>query len=305
MVAQATATTKGGLTGADLFPLAVMLIWAGNTIVTKAAAGAIEPASISFYRWLIALVALTPFVALAVWRNRAAALAVWRQLFALAMLGMVIYQCLAYVAAETTTAVNMGVLVALMPLVSVLLASVLAAERLRPRAVIGGLVSLLGLVFLAARGDLSELLRHGFHIGDLLMIGAIVANSLYGVLLKRWSLTLPMWQQLWWQIFFAVIVLLPIWLASDVSPITAASLPLVLFAALPTSLLAPFLWMMAIRKLGAAHSALYINLMPVLVAALAWLLLGEALQVYHLFGGGLALAGVAIGVGGGQATPRK
>lgn len=37
-----------------LAPLLTMLIWAGNTVVTKAASGVIEPASISFYRWLIA-----------------------------------------------------------------------------------------------------------------------------------------------------------------------------------------------------------------------------------------------------------
>jgi EamA-like transporter family. len=291
---------KPGLTAAGLYPLATMLIWSGNTIVTKASAGVIEPASISFYRWLIAFLVLTPFVAASVWRHRAVALASLPKLFVLGMLGMVIYQCLAYVAAETTTAVNMGVLVASMPLISVLLASALAAERLTSRAVVGGMVSLVGLVFLAARGDLRELARSGVHVGDVLMIIAIVANSLYAVLLRRWSLTLtlPMWPQLWWQIAFAVLVLFPLWLFSDISPITVASLPLVLFAALPTSLLAPFLWMQAIRRLGAARSSLYINLLPIFVAALAWLLLGEALQAYHILGGGLALIGVAVGVGG-------
>lgn len=293
-----TMTERAGIATAGLYPLATMLIWSGNTIVTKASAGVIEPASISFYRWLIAFLVLTPFVAASVWRHRAVAFASLPKLFVLGMLGMVIYQCLAYVAAETTTAVNMGVLVASMPLISVLLASALAAERLTSRAVIGGMVSLVGLVFLAARGDLRELARSGVHVGDVLMIIAIVANSLYAVLLRRWSLTLPMWPQLWWQIAFAVLVLFPLWLFSDISPITVASLPLVLFAALPTSLLAPFLWMQAIRRLGAARSSLYINLLPIFVAALAWLLLGEALQAYHILGGGLALIGVAVGVGG-------
>ncbi|AJG17188.1 hypothetical protein RK21_05680 [Pseudomonas plecoglossicida] len=33
-----------------LFPLTAILIWAGNTVVTKMSAGAIHPAEIGFYR---------------------------------------------------------------------------------------------------------------------------------------------------------------------------------------------------------------------------------------------------------------
>ena len=54
-----------------LLPLLATMIWAGNTIVSKLSAGAIEPAAISFYRWLIALIALTPFMLPRVWALRA------------------------------------------------------------------------------------------------------------------------------------------------------------------------------------------------------------------------------------------
>jgi len=45
-------------------------------------------------------------------------------------LGMGMYQGLAYQAAKSTSAINMGVVVALMPLMSALLASFFAGERL-------------------------------------------------------------------------------------------------------------------------------------------------------------------------------
>lgn len=279
-----------------LIPLLTMLIWAGNTIVTKASAGLIEPASIAFYRWLIALVLLTPFVMRGLWTNRRVALRLWPKLAVLGMLGMVVYQSLAYEAAKTTTALNMGLLAALMPLISILLASAFAGERLSRSRILGGILSLLGVVYLISHGDPVRLLVGGLHIGDALMIVAIVANSFYGVLLRRWALPLPMWQQIWCQIAVATAFLLPLWLLSDISPVTADNLPLILFAAIPTSLLAPFCWMIAVRELGAARSALYINLLPLLVAALAWLLLGETLAFFHLVGGGMALVGVAIGM---------
>lgn len=282
--------------GGAFAPAATVLIWSGNTIVTKAASGVIAPGSIAFYRWALALLVLLPFVGPAAWRGRAVALRHWKKLAALGALGMVIYQSLAYVAAASTTAVNMGVILALMPLFSTLLASIFAAERLTLMRVVGGVVSLGGLVYLTTRGRPISLVTGGIHAGDGLMLIAVLANALYGVMLKRWPLPLTTWQQLFWQIFFSTLMLLPIWLLGPISPVTPASLPLVLYAAIPTSLAAPFLWMVGVRELGAARAALFINLLPVAVALLAWSILGEQLHAYHFVGGAIALLGVSLGL---------
>jgi drug/metabolite transporter (DMT)-like permease len=279
-----------------LAPLAAVLIWSGNTVVTKAASGVIAPGSIAFYRWALALLIFAPFVARSAWRNRVAAAAVWKQLLALSLLGMVAYQSLAYVAAQTTTAANMGIIIALMPLCSSLLASLFSGERLTIAGILGAILSIAGLVYLIARGDLAGLARSGIHPGDGLMLLAVLSNSLYSVLLKRWSMTLSLWQQLFWQIVFATIILFPIWLLGPISPITAANLPLILYAAIPTSLLAPFLWMRGISLLGAARASITINILPVAVALLAWLILGEQLHAYHYIGGGVCLLGVILGL---------
>lgn len=53
-----------------LFPLLAVVIWSANTVVSKAAAGTIDPAAISFYRWVVAALALTPFCLAGVWRQR-------------------------------------------------------------------------------------------------------------------------------------------------------------------------------------------------------------------------------------------
>ncbi|MQB42125.1 DMT family transporter [Rhizobium sp. ICMP 5592] len=284
------------MTSATLAPLLTVLIWSGNTVVTKAAAGVISPGSISFYRWLLAFLILLPFIGPAAWRNRALLGQYWLKIATLGALGMVIYQSLAYEAAKTTSAVNMGVIVALMPLLSTLLAGVLAGERLTAASIAGGVISLIGLVYLTSQGHPAALLSGGFHIGDGLMIVAVLSNSLYGVMLKRWAMPLPIWQQLFWQIGFSTILLIPVFLIGDISPITSANLPLILYAAIPTSLLAPLCWMIGIQKLGAARTSLLINLLPIVVAALAWAVLGEQLHSYHAIGGALALIGVGIGL---------
>ena len=284
------------VTAAGLAPLLTVLIWSGNTIVTKASAGVISPGSISFYRWLLAFLVLLPFVGRAAWRTRSLLRQHWLKLAILGALGMVIYQSLAYEAAKTTSAVNMGVMIALMPLLSTFFASLLAGERLSASSLAGGAISLIGLIYLTSQGDPTRLINGGFHIGDGLMIIAVLSNALYGVMLKRWAMPIPIWQQLFWQIGFSTLLLIPVFLMGDISPVTTANLPLILYAAIPTSLVAPLCWMIGIQKLGASRTSLLINLLPIVVAALAWALLGEQLHSYHAIGGALALIGVGLGL---------
>lgn len=281
---------------ASLLLLLPIAIWSGNVIVTKMTIGVLAPVSISFYRWLLAFLVLIPILGPAVWqRKRIVARHAW-QILTLSALGMVIYQGLSYEAARTTSALNMGIILALMPLVSVFLAFLVAAQRPSPRCLFGGVVSLIGLIYLAAKGRPSALAQESLHVGDALMLAAVTANALYGVLLQRWAIPLGAWHLLFCQIGFAVLMLLPFWLAGPASPIDARGLPLIAYAAIPASLLAPAFWMMGIRRFGTGRSSLSLNLLPLVVAALAWMLLGEDLHAYHVVGGALALFGIAIGM---------
>lgn len=276
----------------SIFPLLSVLIWTGNTLVTKMAAGAIQPAAITFYRWLLAGLVLTPFVLAGVWRHRAVVAKHWPRLAFLGLLGMGMYQGLAYEAAKTTSATNMGVAAALMPLFSAMLASLFAGEAITGSRLGGAGLSLLGLLVLGSHGDPAGLLHGGAHVGDLLILLAVASNALYGVLLKRWAVPLSTWQQLYVQIGFGVLMLLPFWWLAPSSPITAHNLPLVLYAGIPASIGAPFFWMKGIQRLGPARASLFMNLLPVFVALAAFGLLGEQLHGYHAVGGLLALTGV-------------
>ncbi len=276
----------------SVYPLSAVLIWTGNTLVTKMAAGAIEPAAITFYRWLLAGSVLTPFLLRTVWLQRTIVAAHWPKLAFLGFLGMGMYQGLAYEAAKTTSAINMGVVVALMPLMSTLLASLFAGEAITSSRIGGASLSLAGLVFLSTHGHPGELLNGAAHLGDAIMLIAVASNALYGVLLKRWAVPLSTWQQLYVQIGFGVLVILPFWWLAPASPVTAQSAPLILYAGIAASIGAPFCWMSGIKKLGPARASLFMNLLPIFVALAASTFLGEELHSFHAVGGLLALAGV-------------
>nr|WP_290700303.1 DMT family transporter [Halomonas sp. UBA3074] len=275
-------------------PLATVLIWSGNMTINQLSVGAIAPSSIAFLRWLLALAVMTPFVLPAVLRHRVEIRRQWPKLALLGLLGMGLWQGLAYVAAETTTATNMGILAAMVPLLTVLLSALILREPPTLGGVLGGVLAFVGVTVLLGRGNPLSLLQLQVALGDALMVVAATCYALYGVMLKRWSMNLPPWVMLYAQVCFAVLILLPPYLMGPMTPIDGQNIGLILYAGIPASVITTFLWMRAVRQIGANQSSIFINLMPLFSAVIAMIFLGERVAGFHFAGGLLILAGVIM-----------
>ncbi|MGN8548259.1 DMT family transporter [Bradyrhizobium sp. 13971] len=285
-----------------LYPFVAIVLWAGNVIVSRLSAHTIGPQAITFYRLLVAVLLMSPFVARGAWRNRHA---IWQHLGPLAILGflaMCLFQSLSYLAAETTTATNMAVFTALTPLLTVALSAALLGEPPTLGMICGAPLSFAGLVYLVSGGDLSSLLQNGVHAGDALMLLAAIVYALYGVLLKRWNLPITGWQSTYMQALCALAVMFPAFLATPAAlrQVNAETWPLIIYAGALASVVLPFLWIRGVAQLGPNRCAIFMNLLPVLTAAAAIVMLGEPVRPFHVIGGGLALLGVACA----QALPQ-
>ncbi|KPB94335.1 Membrane protein [Pseudomonas syringae pv. maculicola] len=276
------------------FPLITVLIWAVNTAVTKASAGVIFPAEIGFYRWALAGLLFTPFMIKPVWANRAAIKPLLGKIFVLAVLGTAMYQSLAYFAAGLTTATNMGIIQSLVPMMALGLSIACLGNHLTSGALLGAILSFAGVVVVVSAGNPAQLIEHGVNRGDAMVLVAAASYAVYSTLLKKWQLRLPPLQLLYVQILLAILVLLPPFILSSKTGLNASNIPMVLYAAIPTSMLAPWLWMTAIMRLGPSRTTLFFNLMPIATALIAAATLGEQLALYHLFGGALTLCGVVL-----------
>jgi drug/metabolite transporter (DMT)-like permease len=277
-----------------LYPLLTVFIWAGNNVITKAAAGRIFPAEIGFYRWVLAGILFTPFLLRPVLKNWPIIKPNLTKIALLAVLGMAIYQSLAYFAATITSATNMGIILSLVPIVTLAMSIITLGNRLTMGALMGAILSFIGVLFVVSQGSLAILLAHGVNMGDLMMLIATTAYAIYSTLLKKWKLGLPPLQLLYLQILVAIVVLLPLFLLSQKTGLNLSNIPLVLYACIPTSMLAPLLWMKAISVLGPSRTTLFFNLIPLLTALIASVALGEQLALYHLLGGVLTLSGVIM-----------
>ncbi|EHH2568703.1 DMT family transporter [Vibrio parahaemolyticus] len=277
-----------------LLPFFTVMIWGGNSIVNKMAASTIEPSAMSFYRWFVAMVLLTPFCLPAVIKKRHVIRPYLTKLAFLALLGMVLNQSLGYYAGLTTTASNMALITSLVPLISVFLSVPLLGKSVSMLSIVGGVISLGGLAFMLGHGDVTYFLHQDMTQGDSLMLLAALVYAAYCVLLKRWKMPFNSLTLVYMQGFFSVIMLTPLWLSSEQLLPSQEALPLIAYAGIAASIFAPLMWVKAIDLIGADSSAMFMNLMPVVSVALASTLLGEEIHVYHIIGGLMVISGVIL-----------
>ena len=279
-----------------LYPLAAMLLWAGNVVVSKLAAASIAPTAITFYRLVLVLLVMTPFVARPLWRNRVAIRRHWWQLALCGLMAMALFQSLSYRAAESTTATNMAIVTALAPLMTAILSVLLLGEQLTLGMAFGGVLSFCGLLYLVGRGDMLVLLHEGMHAGDALMLLACLIFALYGVLLRRWRLAVPAWQSIYCQAWAALLCMLPFFLRlpAGSAPLNGATLPLIAYAGIGSSIVLSYLWIEGVKLLGPNRCSIFVNLLPILTALLAIVWLHDTLHAFHLIGGGVSLLGVLL-----------
>ena len=275
-------------------PIFATLIWAGNTIVTKLSADVFNPMEISFYRWLLAFILLTPIVVGKVNASWSEIINQLPRLIVLGLLGGVAYPCIAYYAAFYTSATNMGIIQAAMPVMSMFLAVVIFNSRFKLLSVVGILISITGVIIVVTKGNVNYFSNAGINIGDLLMVLATFSFALYSFFLQKWKMKMPVLLSVYLQAIVASLILFPIYLFSAKHQVSLHSFSFVLYAGIAASILAPLVWMMGIVKLGSDRVSVFFNLVPVFTTFLAIVLLKEPVDTVVIVGGLISISGLVI-----------
>jgi drug/metabolite transporter (DMT)-like permease len=279
------------------------LFWAGNAVMARALHHLLPPATMSFWRWVLALLLLFPFVMRPMYEQRALLRANWVRLGLLGVLGVGCYNTFLYAALQTTTATNGVLISAITPLLIVLIGRVLFGVRMTRRQQVGILLSIAGVVGIVSRGDIAVLAQVDFNHGDLLLVGGALTWALYTVLLRWRPDGIDTLTFLGATVVGGIVLLiLPLYLvelASGRAAVwnAATGAGMVYFAVFP-SILAYLFWNRGVRQVGANRAGLFLYLIPVFGIALAVTLLGERLDLFHLIGAALIFTGIAISTTG-------
>jgi drug/metabolite transporter (DMT)-like permease len=271
------------------------LFWSGNFIVGRALREDVDPLTLNFARWLIALAILAPFV----WRDVVATSHVmrreWRLILGLGATGIAAFQTLVYVALQSTAATNALLTLSLTPIAILAGAVMIGTEQPAPRQLAGALVSILGAAILITRGDIA-IAAAGFNAGDLWMLLGVAIFATYSLLLRRRPTDLPAGVALAGSIAVALVLLAPLMIlhgGTGLAAFKSASVLLGLaYVAAFASVAAFLFWTYGVSQLGPTRSGQFIHLMPVFGAALAAGVLGEMPTLPQVIGGALVLLGI-------------
>ncbi len=272
------------------------LFWAGNTIAGRVAIGEVSPMAVVFLRWVFVCILLLAFY----WRQMREHWPVlrrhWLQLTLMASFGFTAFNSLFYVAAHSTTAINLGIIQGSMPVFVLVGSIVYLRAKVAALQALGVALTLLGVVMIAVQGELGRLAELQINPGDGMMILACVFYAAYAVTLRNRPKVPGI-------VFFTALsvvamltslpaVLVEIAQGTVLWPRSAEGWLIVGYIAVFPSFLAQLFFMRGIELIGPERSGVFINLVPIFAAILAVVLLSEPFHLYH----GLALALVLGGI---------
>ena len=283
------------------------LVWAGNAIVARSLAGHVPPIGLAFWRWTLGALIVLPIAWEHVRRDLPAMRANWRIMLALSALGIALFNTGLYLAAQTTSALNIVMLQTAIPVLIVLMGFLIFRETVTLAQVVGIALSLAGALTLITHGDWHVLSGLAFNAGDLWMLGACVVYAGYTALLRLRPAVHGL-SFLFASFVIGALLLLPLYIGetfvSQPMPLNWQALAAVVYVALFASVLGYLAYNRTVAVLGASTAGLAVYLVPVFGTLLAMLLLGEHPEIYHAAGIGLIAGGIALAARSPRVPPR-
>ena len=203
-----------------------------------------------------------------------------------------------FLAGETTTVTNMGIIYTSSPIFIILISAIFFNEKINFMKIIGLISCLIGVFAIIIKGDLNLLLNLNFTIGDLWMLAAAIGWALYSIYLFYWKSELPIFQRFTLVAFFGAISLLPFYIIEEVV-VQRTSFNLqfflwVVFAAISPGIIAFTLYTKAQKSLGASLTGFTLYIFTIYAAIYGFIFFDEKLESFHFLGTVLVFFGVYL-----------
>ena len=271
--------------------------WGSNTIASRLAVGEVSPMLLIFFRWGFVVVILLSLY----WRQMIDEWPIIRPrlkwLLIMGGCGLSLFNAFFYIAAHSTTAVNLGIIQSTMPGMILLGSFMFFGDRINRLQFSGLLLTLLGVGVIVTQGSLEQLMQLTFNHGDLLMIFACSFYAMYTVGLK----SRPKISGMVMLAYFSVAAfLMTIPLMIFESFIYGTVMPgvkgfaIVFYIAMVPSFLSQIFFMRGVDLIGPGSAGLYANLVPIFSAIMAVILLSEEFALFHLAAMLLVFGGIGL-----------
>ena len=271
---------------------------ASNLIVARGGVEYVPPISLAFWRWTVVFLILLPFTYLSLKKNYKSIQKEYKKLFVLGALGCGVCGAFPFLAGQTTTVANMGIIYTSSPVFIILISSIFFKEKINLIKVIGLIACLVGVFAIIIKGDINLLMNLKFTLGDLWMLGAAIGWALYSIYLFYWKTNLQIFQRFTLVALFGAISLFPFYIIEEVfierTFFDTDFFAWVIFAAISPGIIAFTLYTVAQKKLGASLTGFTLYIFTIYAAIYGYFLFDEKLESYHLIGTILVFFGIYL-----------
>jgi drug/metabolite transporter (DMT)-like permease len=271
---------------------------ASNLVVARGGVEFVPPISLAFWRWTLVFIILLPFTYISLRKNLKIIKNECKKLFFLGAMGCGVCGAFPFLAGQTTTVTNMGIIYTSSPIFIILISSIFFGEKINFIKIVGLISCLVGVFVIIIKGDLNLLINLKFTIGDLWMLAAAIGWALYSIYLFYWKTKLPIFQRFALVAFFGALSLFPFYIVEEFmfqrTTFSSEFFSWVTFAAISPGIIAFTLYTLAQKKLGASLTGFTLYVFTVYAAIYGFLLFDEKLKFYHYIGTILVFFGVYL-----------
>ena len=271
---------------------------ASNLVVARGGVEYVPPISLAFWRWTLVFIILLPFTYVSLKKNYRIIKKEYKKLFFLGAMGCGVCGAFPFLAGQTTTVTNMGIIYTSSPIFIILISSIFFNEKINLTKVIGLIACLLGVFAIIIKGDFYLLINLNFTIGDLWMLAAAIGWALYSIYLFYWKTDLEIFQRFTLIAFFGAVSLLPFYISEEIiferTLFNKEFFMWVIFAAVSPGIIAFTLYTITQKKLGASLTGFTLYIFTVYGAIYGYILFDEKFEYYHFLGTILVFFGVYL-----------
>ncbi len=282
----------------------VNVAWGLSFIASKHALNVgFSPMTLAFLRYVITATVLIPAVLI-----KEKGLRLQKRdiipMFLSGLLGITLYYFFEYQGIQRTTTVNASLILASIPILTLVVDAAAMKTKLRMRQVLGAILSLIGVYCVVRFG--TDTGSTSF-LGDLLIVGASFVWVGYIFVSRKLRDRYSSLAMNAWQTVFALFTLLPLALSekSEWQPVSWDGWASAAGLALICSALCYFLYGNALKQLSPVAISIFINLIPLVTILGGVAFLNETITVLQVAGGLIIVASILlVNLPGGRKAPQ-
>ncbi|MBM4258823.1 MAG: DMT family transporter [Deltaproteobacteria bacterium] len=203
-----------------------------------------------------------------------------------------------YYGLRLTTVTNAALLNAASPVTLAILSLIFLKERLEQKAILGIVLSVIGVSVIVTRGSWDVVTNSQYNLGDLILLATQVSWGIYTIYGRQLMLrisplaatTYSYMAGSFWLIIACVVLEREQWRFAETSWASWAAI------AYQTVLgtFAHFWFYEAVSTIGPSRAGIFLNLVPVMAIGIAYVFLDETITLPHLIGGVIVLSGILV-----------